>query len=47
MIKVRIKNTWTKAMENQRPKKEMVPKKLYLKIDGLTCIELDCEHLLR
>ena len=42
MIKVRIKNTWTKAMENQRPKEAMVPKKLYLKIVGLTCIELDC-----
>ena len=26
MIKVRIKDTWTKAMENQRPKKAMVPK---------------------
>ena len=34
-------------MENQRPKKAMVPKKLYLKIAGLTCIELDCERLSR
>ena len=47
MIKVHIKNMWTKDMENQRPKKTMVPKNLYLNIVGLSCIELDCEHLSR
>ena len=44
IIKVRVINTWTKDMENQRPKKQWFLK-FYLKIDGLTCIELDCEHL--
>ena len=26
IIKIRVINAWTKAMENQRPKKAMVPK---------------------
>ena len=46
IIKIRVINAWTKAMENQRPKKQWFLK-LYLKIAGLTCIDLDCEHLSR
>ena len=46
IIKVREINTRTKAMKNQRPKKKWFLK-LYLRIVGLTCIGLDCEHLSR
>ena len=36
-----------KGYGKSKAQKAMVPKKLYLKIAGLTCIELDCEHLPR
>ena len=36
-----------KGYGKSKAQKAMAPKNLYLKIVGLTCIELDCERLSR